>query len=450
MVYILNLDALDITLDKKNDTEALIKITLKEADYQPQVQEKIKDYAKKANMKGFRPGKVPPGLIKRMLGTQFLVEEVQQLLNTKLSDYIKSSDLLLLGEPLPDEEAMKAIDWNTQKDFEFLYEVGFAKEFTYQLPEAGQMTEYSIAVTDEEVEEAVARMRKQHGTMDTPEVATEGDIVFGELKDAEGELLDSVAISPEDMKEDAKGKFEGMKEDDTTSFELFDVLNDIEVATRLISAKTKEEIEAITGEVSFTVSQISRRVPAEFNKEFYLKAVGDDSFESEADFREKVRSDIAANYSRDTNYLLERDMTKAILANTEVEMPEAFLKKLMSKNEELTEEQVEENFDKSVEDLKWSLIRDQIAKEHEIKVGHDEVLNKVKEMFGALNVSPEMAAQMDAFANNYLQQENGENYMRVHMQVMNAKLLEIVREKAEIDQKEVSLDEFKELAQAAQ
>ncbi len=173
---------MDITLDKKTSTEALIKVKLKENDYQPNVEEKVKEYAKKANIKGFRPGKVPTSLIKKMYGKSIVAEEINNILSKSLSDYIREQNIQLIGEPLPDQEKASQIDWEGQKDFEFDYDIGMVPDFTYDISNKQKVKSYKIELDKKTEQETLDNIKKQFGTVTNPEQAVEGDAFYGEIK----------------------------------------------------------------------------------------------------------------------------------------------------------------------------------------------------------------------------------------------------------------------------
>ena len=160
---------MEITLNKTNTTEGLIKIKLTEGDYQPKVEEKVKEYARKANIKGFRQGKVPSGVIKRMFGKSILVEEINHLLSHKLSDYIKENNLKILGEPIPNQEKAQTIDWDAQKNFEFEYQIGMVDDFKYDLSSKVKVKSYPIEVDEKTIQETVADLKKRFGKVSYPE-----------------------------------------------------------------------------------------------------------------------------------------------------------------------------------------------------------------------------------------------------------------------------------------
>jgi len=352
---------------------------------------------------------------------------------------------------MPDESAMRSIDWQHQKDFEFVYEVGFAKEFAYQLPQDEQVTEYKIGVNQEEVENAIKRVRQQHGSMESPEVSEAGDVLFCDMRGKEGETITDFVLSEVDVKEEAKEKLVGLKVDDVFSSKLLDLFADEATIARVLK-KEPEEVAAFTDEYDFEVTHLTRRTPAELNEEFYKKAFGEDTtIDSEEAFRAKVEEDFSKNYQRDTDFLLERDVIKAIIENTEIELPEAFLKKfLANREEEVDEATIDQQFTESIEQLKWSLIKEKIVQEYELKAEYDEVFSKTQEMFGLGpgGGNAAMAEQMNGFINDYLQKENGQNFMQVHGKVLDGKILQALKDKVTFDVKTVTIEEFQELAKA--
>jgi trigger factor len=170
---------LDIQLEKNSNTEALIKINLKESDYQPKYQEKLKSYSKQAQIKGFRPGKVPVSLIEKMYGKSIKVEEINNILVESLKEYIKKNDIKIIGDPLPNNDKAEEIDWDNQKEFDFEYNVGLIDEFEYNLK--FKINKYEIKVEDKVLNEAIDELKQRYGKMTNPEVSESGDSIFGSL-----------------------------------------------------------------------------------------------------------------------------------------------------------------------------------------------------------------------------------------------------------------------------
>ena len=204
---------MEIILDKQSAIEGLIKITLKEADYQPKVEEKVKEYSRKAQIKGFRPGKVPPGLIKKMYGKSILIEEINDLLSKSVIDYIKQNDIKIIGDPLPVMDKTLKIDWDNQKDFEFEYMIGLVDTFTidYSL----NIDSVKVEIDEITLKETLAKLKKEYGNYTEPEECREGDDVFGVLAPAGSSENKEVWLLHNQLKDEAKTKLLGLKKDAT-------------------------------------------------------------------------------------------------------------------------------------------------------------------------------------------------------------------------------------------
>ena len=198
---------MEITLNKKSSTEATIKITLKEADYQPKVEEKVKDYSRKANIKGFRPGKVPTSLIRKMYGKSILVDEINHILTHSINDYIKEQKINVLGDPLPDLEKTQAIDWENQKDFDFEYNIGMVEDIPYDISKKQKVTSYEIKVDDKNIDETLENIQSQFGKMTNPDESAEGDILFGALASEALEIDEKTTLDLSKLKKKDLKKF---------------------------------------------------------------------------------------------------------------------------------------------------------------------------------------------------------------------------------------------------
>jgi len=440
---------LDITLDKKGNTEASIKINLKEEDYQSQVEEKVKEYRKKANLKGFRPGKVPTGIIKKMYGKAIKVEEINQLVSQSLPNYIREQKINIVGEPLPDYEKSEEIDWENQKEFEFTYDIGFVDDFDYEVSENLKIIRYKLKLTDEELEDTINRLRDQfHDTENVEEVGKE-DIIHGKVKQQEGELENETSVDLKEMDESQSKIFAGAKKGDTVTFDIRETHPENGDVAVLLS-KNPEEVAEVTGAFEFTIDSIMRRKPAEMNQEFFDKVFGEGATENEEQFREKVKETVQENYDRETYNLMMLDIRNTVIDQTDFEVPEEFLKRwLLERNDgNITQEQIDKEFNDYVRDLRWNLITNKIAEDKEIKVEHEDVKAKAREMIeeqlGQSGLLQQLGDNLDPFVDNYLQGDNGNNYMQVFNQAKTEKIFDYIREHATIEEKEITVDEFKE------
>jgi len=441
---------LNITLDKKSTIEASIKVKLNEEDYQLKVEEKVKEYAKTASIKGFRPGKVPLGLIRKMHGKSILVEEVNHLLSHAVNDYVKENDLKIIGQPLPNTSNADKIDWDTQKEFDFEFDLGLIDEFKVDLSSKEKVKGYSIKVDDQTMNETLDNLKKQFGQMINPDVSEEGDTLFGTLSQDEGELTNDTAMNISDVDKKSQKQFIGVKKEDAITFAIEKAIKDTSAMATLLGT-TESEIQDLKGSFTFTVKNVNRTEPAVLNQEMFDKVFGPNAVKNEEEFLKKISDTISGNYSRETDLFLENSIRDHFVAKTKIDVPNNFLKRwlLASNDGKVTEEVLEKEYDLYVTSLKWDLIKSKIAEENEIKVENEDVLAKSKamimEQFGGQGLGDQFADKLDEFADNYLKANNGENYMTVFSQVHGEKIMEVIKDKISISDKAVSVDEFQKI-----
>ncbi|WP_226391080.1 trigger factor [Penaeicola halotolerans] len=443
---------MEITLDKKSNNEGLVKIKLTEADYQPRVEAKIKDYGKKVNIKGFRPGKAPASMIKKMYGTSVLVEEINDILSKTLNDYIKTNDIQILGEPLPDMEASKRIDWDNQKEFEFAYQIGFVGDLKIELNDKIKATAYEIELDDKAVEDTIANLRSQYGDTSNPEVSEEGDFIFGELVSEDGSTKKTTSLPLEKMDGRVQKKFIGVKKDDTIEFEPAKAFKKGESAEDILNLTAEESQAFATGKATFTVKNINRTSEAELNQDFFDKIFGKDAVDSLEGFKAKVKDVLTSNYNKEAASFSNEKIKEAIVSKMKIDLPDEFLKKwLVAANEnKFSAEQVAAEYDQYATQLRWSIIANEIAKNNSIKVEHEDVVeatkNMIREQLAASGLGAQLEANMDAFVDNYLKGENGDNYMKTLNQVQSEKVLAVAKEQITVKTEKVSPDKLREIA----
>jgi trigger factor len=444
---------MEITLNKQKGTEGSIKIKLAEADYQTQVEKKLGDYAKKASIKGFRPGKVPAGVVKKMFGKSILVEEINHILSHKLNDYIKEQNLKILGEPLPNLEKSRLIDWDNQKDFEFEYEIGIVEDFKYELSDKVKVKSYPIELDKKIVDDTLEDLRKRFGKVEYPETSAIGDNVYGDLREKNGEFKREYGFIATDkvIKKEQK-TFVGLKKEDEVEFDITKVFDELSLTANLLGV-SEDEAKKMKGTFVLKVNTISRTEPAEVNQELFDRVFGKDAVKSEEEFINKIKETVGENYKRETQYFLEHHIEDYYIKNTQVSLPESFLKKWLQATSEgkVTEEMIEKEFDQYKRSIVWDLVRNKIAEDHKIVVDGNEVKSRAKEMiisqFGGPAIAEQLGDRLDAIADNYLQNENGKNFMNLYSQLRNDKIMKLIRETIKVDEKKVSVEEFKKLVE---
>lgn len=445
---------MEIVLEKKSTTDAKLKVNLKEADYQPKIKEKLKEYGKKVSMKGFREGKVPASLISKMYGKSIMVDEINNLLYESVNSYIKENKLAIVGDPLPDADKTNSIDWDNQKDFEFVYDLGLVGDFNYELSDKVAINKYLINVEDKVVAETLDNLRKQYGKMVDGEAVTEGDFVKGQLKEVSGPYDQETLIPMNRVSKKDLAKFLGKKVGDKVEFIIEEAFEDpayIEYVTGLKGDEAKSK----KGKFEFTIVNIRHSELAPLDQEFFDKIFGKDVVTDEASFNTKLNETIKENYNRESEALLINDIRQYYIDNTKIELPIEFIKRwlLTSNQGKVTQEQIDKEFDGYLGELKWTLIKNKIAETNEVKVEHEEVVAKVREMmlqqFGMNSVPEGMEDTFDKIVDNYLKENNGKNYMKMFEDAYNSKATEIIRSKIKITEKPVSVDEFKKAAKVA-
>jgi trigger factor len=445
---------LEITLDKKTGTEALIKVKVSESDYQSKLEDKVREYAKKANIKGFRAGKVPTGVIKKMFGKSLLADEVNHLLSHKLSDYIKENNLKIIGEPLPNTEKAKAIDWDTQKDFDFEYHIGMVEDFNYELSSKVKIKSYPIEVDQKVIDETIIDLRKRFGKTDYPEASEQTDTLFGiiEPTEAGGFKNESANVAIEKLNKNEQAKFIGVKKGDEISFDIANLYTEASLTAQLLDVSENVAKQA-SGTYTFKVENITCTEPAQVNTDLFDRVFGKDAVKTEEEFIAKVKETISENYKRETDYFLEHHIEDHFIKETKINIPESFLKEWLKATGEgkITDDVIAKEFESYLRSLKWDLVKNKIAEDSKISVEADEVKARAKQViaaqFGGAAFVEQLADKLDGIADNYLSHENGQNFMRLYNQLRNEKILKHIRENISVDEKKVSLDEFKKILQ---
>ncbi len=438
---------MEISFDKTHKTQGVIKISVNKVDFQPGVNQKIMEYSKTANIKGFRPGKVPPAMIRKMYGQALIVEEINKLVSNKLNGYLKDSDTQFLGEPLPVQKD-ETYDWENAEDFDFEYNIGFAEDFSLKVDKGVTLDRSRIKVDDQVINETIINLRRKFGEVENPEVVSEEDTLYGNLTSKDGDITHEISIDLRDAEKAFAKKANGAKigdeldVDPKKSFKHEGVIkNQIQVDENAFRKLKK---------LKFEIKSINHYKLVPIDQDLFDKALGKEAVRDESDFRDRLKEIVAKNYEREEEQFFNHQVKEKLIENARISIPEEFLKEwLIKTNENMTKELVELEFASYAKELKWSLIRNLLIKEQELKVEHEDVINEAKELikkqFAGSGMGDQFNDQLDTFANNYLQGENGENYMKVFNQVQNNKVLEYIKEQISIRNKEVTLDEFRKL-----
>ena len=440
-----------------DDLNVVVRIIIEKQDYEATVNETLKDYRKKANMPGFRKGMVPAGLIKKMHGKAALADEVNKLLSRELTKYITDENLNILGEPLPSLTEQAIINFDSDSDFEFAFDLGLSPEIKLEFDKIGKLPYYEIVVDNKLIDNQINGYAKRFGENITAEVVGEKETMIGDFAqlDTEGIGIEGGIVSNGQQlavqlinDEAIQKRFVGAKIGDVIKFNPRAALaNDHEVAHLL---KVKDaEIDSVDGDFNFTINTINTFVPAEIDEALIKKVYGDDTeVKTIDDLREKIHTELKSNLLYSSNYRFLVDTKEAFTNAVAMQLPEEFLKRwLVETNEKVTAEQIEEEFDSFRKDLEWTLIKTKLVKENEIRVEESDIAAMAREMaqmqfiqYGMSNVPEEY---LDNYANSILQ--NKEQKQKIAEKKIEDKVLEFIKEKSGLDFKQVTQKEFDDL-----
>lgn len=446
---------MNISLDKTTPVSAVITLQMERADYEADVTKAIKNFCHKAQIPGFRPGKVPFGMAKKLYGGQAKMEVTNKLLSDNLFSYIREQKINILGEPLPNEH-QETQDIEKQDSFEFKFDIALAPEFKITLNGRDSIDYYDIEVSDDQIDQQVKALTQQAGHPEDVEEYQDGDILRGLLaelgEDGQplegGVQVEKASLMPQYMKDDAQKKiFDGAKKNDVLTFNPAAAYGDTELASLL--HLTKEESENHKGNFSFQVDEIGRYVPAELNQEFFDQIFGKDTVKSEEEFRTKVKEQIAKQHEADSDYKFFLDVrAHAEKKVGDLEFPNDLLKRIMlANNKDKDSKFVDEHFDDSIKELKWHLIKEQLAEANKIKVEDKDVKATALEaarfqfaQYGMANIPDEYLEQ---YAQQMLKDKNQVNSLveRAIDQKLTAALKSVVK----LKHKTISQEDFGKL-----
>lgn len=446
---------MNVKFEKVDAVNGMITVEMEKADYAANVEKALKDLKKKAQMPGFRPGQVPMGLLKKRFGAECTAEQVNKLLSEKLYGYIREEKLNVLGEPLPNEN-QQPVDFETQDVLTFVFDIALAPEFDAKLSDKDNIDFYQINITDEMVDNQVKAFAGRMGRQDKVEEYQTRDMVKGILGELDengsvkegGVQVEGAVMLPEYFKnDDEKNKFEGAKVNDVLIINPSKAYDGNETELSSLLKVSKEQVKELTGDFSFQIVEISRYVPAEVNQELFDNIYGEGKVNSEEEFRATIRKSLEVEYNNDSNYKFGLDL-RTYLENRigEQTYPEAMLKRIMKLNNP-EKEFTDEEYQNSVKELTWHLIKEQLSDQFELKVEQADVMETAKMIarmqfaqYGMQNV-PEEA--LTNYANSMLQDKN--QAQGLVTRTVENKIIVKALATVSLNKKAVSVEEFNEM-----
>ena len=447
-----------IAFDCADKINGVLTMTIEQADYQEKVEKTLKEYRKKAQVPGFRPGMVPMGMIKKQYGTAVKVDEVNRLLGEKLYEYIRENKIQMLGDPLPNTEKQVAQDFEKEGDLTFVFDIAVAPEFEAKLSGKDKIAYYTIDVDDKLIGQQVEMYQSQAGEFVKADVFSGNDTITGDLRqlDENGNTLEggitteAGMVMPAYIKEESQKKlFDGCKTGDIITFNPKKAYpdNDAEVAA-LLKVK-KEDVADLTSDFSFQVTEIRHFQPAEVNQALFDRVFGEGNVKDEKEFREKIAEQLKAQFVGSSDYKFMLDVREHLEKKVgKLEFPEALLKRIMlNNNKDKGEDFVEKNFEASINELKWHLIKEQIVAAQKIEIKDEDLKAVAKNAMRAQFAQYGMSNIPDDVLENYAEEqlkkrENIDNFVD---RAIDLKLTEVLKNVVKLDEKAISLDDFNKL-----
>jgi trigger factor len=449
---------MNIQFENPDKVNGLMTLTIEKADYEEKVEKALKNYRKRAQIPGFRPGMAPMSMIKRQYGMSVKVDEVNRLLGEKLYEYIRENKIQMLGEPLPNEEKQKPLDFEGDGPLEFVFDIAVAPEFKAELTNKDKVDYYHIEVDDKLIDQQVQMYQSRGGQYEKVETYQSRDMLKGDLRelDAEGNTKeDGITVSeaimmPEYIKvDDQKKLFDGCKLGDIITFNPKKAYpdNDSEVAA-LLKLK-KEDVAELTADFSYQVTEISRFVPAAVDQKLFDQVFGEGAVKDENEFRQKIADSLKPQLIIDSDYKFLQDVRAYVEKKVgKLEFPEALLKRMMlNNNKDKGADYVEKNFEGSIRELEWHLIKEQLVATNEIKIEDADVKSVAKEAARAQFAQYGMTDVPEEYLDNYAEEtlKKRENVDGLVDRAIDIKLTEQLKKVVKLNEKKVTLDEFNKM-----
>ena len=451
-----------ITFENPEKVNGLMTLTVEEADYKQEVEKTLKDYRKRANIPGFRPGQAPMGLIKRQIGTQVKADAINKVVGENLQKYIVDNKIKMLGQPLGAADH-EPVDLDKEAPYVFKFDIAIAPEFKVELSDKDKVVYYDIKVDDKMIDDQVDMFASRNGHYEKAESydPEQRDLLKGDLRELDdkgntlegGIEVESATLMPQYIKEEAQKKlFDGAKLGDIITWNPRKAYPESDVEISALLKIDKEKVAEHTGDFSYQITEISRFAKAEVNQELFDSVYGAEAgIKDEKTFREAIAKGLTAQLETDADYRFLQDVRKYAEKKVgDLQFPEALLKRMMiENNKDKGAEFVEKNFDASIQELKWHLIREQLAEANGVKVEDDDVLTAARETARAQFAQYGMNNVPEEYINNYAQEmlKKRETVDNLVERAIDRKLMEALKGVVKLTKKSISIDDFNKLWQ---
>ena len=449
---------MEITLQNVSDVKGMLTVKLVKADYEPKVEKALKAFRQKANIPGFRPGMVPMGLIKKQYGSAVKAEEINKMLQEAVYGYLKENKVDMLGEPLPNEDQQKTLDFDTMEELEFLYDIALAPKFDAALTSADTLPYYTIEISDEMVSNQVNMYTQRNGRYEKVEEYADNDMVKGLMcqLDENGNTVEGgiqaedAVVLPKYMKNAAQtALFEGTKVGDVITINPREAYDGNEAELASLLKISKEEAANVNSNFSYQISEITRYVPGDLTQEIFDQVYGEGAVNSEEEFRARVKEDLTKQFVPESDYKFLIDVREYVMNRIgELKFADDVLKRIMHiNNPDKDDAYVDEHYANTIKELSWHLVKEQLVEKAGIKLEENDLLNQAKEnvraqfaQYGMTNVPEDMLTN---YATEMLKKK--ESIEGLVNRAIETRLAAALKQEVTLDSKSVSLEEFNKM-----
>ena len=449
-----------VSFENPDNINGLLTLTVEEDDYKSEVEKTLKDYRKKANVPGFRPGQVPMGMIKRQFGSAVKMDAVNKIVGEQINKYIADNKINMLGQPLA-SEAQQPQDLEKEAPYTFIFDIAVAPEFDIELTAKDKIDYYDITVDDALIDRQVEMFASRLGKNADVEEYADGDVVKGDLRELDekgntkenGLTVEAAMVMPEYIKAAAQKKlFKGAKVGDVITFNPRKAYKDRDAELASLLKVGKDKLAQHEGDFSYQITNIQRFENHPVDQELFDQTFGKGQVKDEKEFRAKIAEGLKKQLEMDSDYKFLQDVRKYAEEKVgQLTYPDALLKRVMKENnKEKDQEFIDKNYEASIRELTWSLIRNKLSEKAQIKVNDDDVRNAARETARVQFAQYGMNNVPDEYVNNYADQllKKQESVQQFVDRAVDLKLIEAIKKVVKLNKKSISLDDFNKMMSA--
>jgi trigger factor len=440
----------EIQFEKQENASAVLNITLDQSDYQSDYQARLREYTKKVQMKGFRPGKVPPALVERLYGPALKSEAINTVLNKSIDQYLKDNKIELLGDLITDESKEPEAG-DDQNKLNFSFRMAMRPEIQYPNLEKIELKFPEIEVSDTRIDDFIADIRKRHGKMSEAAIVSEGDLIKGNLSAADGSFSTETSFPFSRIREGYSASFLGKKVGETISFPIEEAFEEEQI--KYVTGTFRDKDRSFSGMFNLEITGITTTEPAEMNQEFFDKAVGAGQASDEASFREKIREMFSSTYAGESESYFQLAAEKYLFDHSEMVLAEDVVSQVIRKRSEgkMSSAEIDDFIPRYIKSMKSSLIKSKVAEDNNIQITEDDLLDaarkQIAQEFQQMGYGHLGDEFIEKYAFTYLEDKERNNRDRMAEKALSAKIADLFLAKSKIVRNVVSIENFNQLVE---